>query len=132
MVDYLRNTIYVILNWSCYIAFYFFFLPFSSFHLFLHTLLELWLPQLHQPLLYGGNSCYMTQLLVVVNNPFTQRKDSYSSSPIDDTLFNSRISVTYFKELGLRLMQNSSAKSSWHLFAGSWKWFYEANTLPLS
>ena len=36
--------------------------------------------------------------------------------------FNSRISVTNFEESGSRLMQNSSAKKSWRLFAGSWIW----------
>ena len=45
------------------IYFFYFLISFSSFHLFLHPLIGLRLPQLCQPLLYGGNYCYVTSLL---------------------------------------------------------------------
>ena len=55
---------------------------------------------------------HFIRLFNVVNNPFKQRKDSYSLSPIDGASFNSRIPRTYFEESGSRLMQNSRAKNS--------------------
>ena len=101
---------------------------FSSFQLFLHPLLGLLLSQLRQPLLYWElvlpdiSACRTNFfiLLVAVNNPFTQRKDSHSLSPINGALFNSRISVTYFEESGSHLIKNSHAKNSWRPVAGSW------------
>ena len=44
------------------------------------------------------------RLLVVVDNPFTQRKDSYSWCSIDGALFNFRVPVAYFEESGLRFL----------------------------
>ena len=58
-------------------------LSIASFHLFLHTLFGLWLPQLGKPLHVAGTSAIWHQahffrLFDVANNLFTQRKDSYS------------------------------------------------------
>ena len=85
----------------------------SSIHLFLCPfVLRLWLPQLRQPLLYCGNYCLgdinacrvnIFRLFVVVNNPFTPRKDSYSLLPVDGTL---SILLEFFEESVLGFMQN--------------------------
>ena len=65
-------------------------------------------------------------LFVVVHNPFTQRKDSCSSSPIDGTLFNFRIQVTYFKESGSCLMQKFKREK----LLASFCWMLDSNSGP--
>ena len=104
----------------------------SSFHLFLQPLHGLLLPQLCQPLLYGGNSCLLVlaRLIssdcLVVFNPFVLRKDSYSSSPIDGALFDFRIPVTYFEESGSCFMQKFACKK----LLASFCWMLYLNSGP--
>ena len=62
-------------------------LSISSFHLFLRHLLELWLPQLCQPLRMARTSATWHQCL---HGPFHSEKDSQSSSWIVGASFNSK------------------------------------------
>ena len=77
----------------------------TFFHLFLHPSLPwAWISQLGQPLCMAGTSFMWSlaywanffRLFAVVYNPSTQRKDSYSSLPVDGAL---SIPVTFFEEL---------------------------------
>ena len=93
------------------------------------------LPQLCKPLLYGRelvlhdiSACWTNffRLLVVVNNPFTQRKDSYSWSPINGALFNFRFPVTYFEKFGSRFMQKFVLRK----LLASFCWMLDSNSGP--
>ena len=105
------STSYVVNNFSFFHSFYFFLAYFllSSFPFTLS--LGHWLSQLCWPLHMAelvltwccGCMAYFFWLFLVVNNPFTQRKDSYSTSPIDGASLQFRIPVTFFEEWGVRL-----------------------------
>ena len=97
----------------------------------------------------GTNAYYMSSelagpmssgLFVALNNPFTQRKDSYSSYPIDGALSNSEFQWQFAKNRGYALCkicvcEKLLASFCWKLDLNSGPlciWFYKANTLPLS
>ena len=97
---------------------------FLSFHLFIHSPLGLDHHSLDLPLRMArfllrdviARVTHFFRLFVVVINPFSQRKDSYSSLPVDGPL---SIPVKYLKESVSWLMRIiSRVKNSWRPFVG--------------